>query len=123
MRQTRKRLKQKVDEQCKRVLKLTKPFLCRTCPSWGRPPATEDLHWGHLITATKIATRWDLDNLIWQCNPCNLSHEHYPEKYTQWFIDTYGYEKYKDLIKRSNARIQNFDKFYKEKLAELEKIR
>lgn len=118
---TRKGVKKKVDLLFKEQLAVLKPKVCITCPKWGRTPSTE-VHWGHLITATKTATRWDLENVEWQCNPCNMSHEYYPEKYTEWFIEKHGFEKYKDLNRRSNETIKNYDIYYKKKLAEIQFI-
>lgn len=111
---TRKRLKKKTDETYKDWMRKNVPYKCPTCLYWNRSTATQNLHWGHIITATKLATRYDKKNVFWQCDPCNFLHEQYPEKYINWFIDTYGLEEWRDLCKRSNAKINNYDIYYHE---------
>jgi hypothetical protein len=53
---------------------------------------------GHLISRTRKSVRWSLLNTNEQCNSCNYIHEHRPEIYTQWFIRTFGFERYQTLV-------------------------
>jgi hypothetical protein len=67
-------------------------------------PAREGLQWGHFITATKAATRWDPMNVHWQCPTCNFQHEHQPYPYTQYMLDRYGKKALDKLQIRSWSR-------------------
>lgn len=68
--------------------------------------ATERLTCGHLITRSKYSVRWDSTNAFGQCSKCNLLHEYQPERFTSWFIEKYGKEKYLDLVFRSNQIVR-----------------
>ena len=78
-------------------MRRTQPYICVTCPYWGRAPATENLQWGHFITALKWATRWVPMNVHWQCPSCNLLHKFQQYPYTQFMLDTYGREAVDEL--------------------------
>jgi|SRR3990167_670827 len=100
MKSIRRTLVDKADRICKILLAVEKPpQRCFTCGRADRP-----LHWSHLITAGKHATRWDLENLEWMCDPCNSRHEHFPEYYTHIYLDWYGKTQYDTLVKRSWGR-------------------
>ena len=60
----------------------------------------------HLITRGKNSVRWDDVNCNCQCFSCNLRHEHYPEYYTQWFIQNYGLMMYEDLVGRAQVLVK-----------------
>uniref|UniRef100_A0A6M3LLM3 Putative lambda recombination protein n=1 Tax=viral metagenome TaxID=1070528 RepID=A0A6M3LLM3_9ZZZZ len=66
--------------------------------------ATERIQCGHLISRGKANTRYDEDNANAQCATCNKKHEHYPELYTQWWIEQHGkhgQEAYDDLVAKA----------------------
>lgn len=52
---------------------------------------------GHLITRSKKSVKYDLRNVNFQCDSCNSLHEYYPERYTGWFVNTFGLDAYNDL--------------------------
>jgi hypothetical protein len=56
---------------------------------------------GHLITRGKESVKWDLLNVHEQCASCNARHEHYPEIFTNWFIQRFGEIEYSGLVSRS----------------------
>jgi len=63
--------------------------------------ATERIQCGHLISRGKANTRYDEDNANAQCATCNNKHEHYPELYTQWWIEQHGRQSYYDLVAKA----------------------
>jgi hypothetical protein len=70
---------------------------CVTCGSADQPNN------GHLFTRTAYSTRWDVTpdgNCHQQCWPCNFRHEHDPYPFTNWYIGTFGKEKYDALHRR-----------------------
>jgi hypothetical protein len=69
---------------------------------------TENLTCGHLITRSKYKVRWNLQNCHCQCRNCNLSHEYNPHPFTQWFIERFGLQAYKDLNRESNRDDKRF---------------
>jgi hypothetical protein len=82
---------------------------CVCCGTTKNPTA------GHLITAGKKSTKFSELNTHCQCAKCNFLHEHFPERYTQWFIRHYGVEVYDQLIFDSNQ----IKKFTREELEEI----
>jgi hypothetical protein len=92
---TRKGLVKKLDAIVSLIVR-ARDKRCVTCGS------AERLQCGHLITRSKHKVRWSLTNCNCQCASCNLSHEYNPHPYTQWFIERYGLQSYKDLIRESN---------------------
>ena len=75
--------------------------MCVLCKS------RENLQCGHLITRSKYSTRWDEWNCFAQCAGHNYEHEGHPEKFTLWYLRTFGAPKYVDLVERSN-KIRKF---------------
>ena len=53
---------------------------------------------GHIISRGKVSVRWDLRNCHKQDASDNLLHEYYPEVYTQWFIDGFGLDTWRNLV-------------------------
>lgn len=78
---------------------------------------------GHLVTRGKMSVRWDLYNVNCQCSGDNLLHEHFPHKYTQWFLDKFGVDQYTRLCKDADSanKLQAYE--LKELLDQLKKIR
>lgn len=56
----------------------------------------------HLISRTKRSVRWDVDNAVCNCAPCNFRHEYYPEALTSWWINKNGLAAYNALVEKSN---------------------
>lgn len=52
---------------------------------------------------------------------CNLAHEYNPHPYTEWFIDKFGLDAYKALLKKSNVVKPKSDKELRELLETLTK--
>lgn len=59
------------------------------------------LQCGHLVSRAKKSVRFDLYNCSVQCSSDNMLHEHYPEKYTSWFLREFGAAQYDRLVKDS----------------------
>lgn len=72
-------------------------FTCVVCGSKERPQC------GHLIKRGKHNTRFDEKNCNCQCSSCNWFHNEYPEAYTMFFLDKYGIEEYRKLMKSAYA--------------------
>ena len=101
-----------------RELKLKKEPFCVCC---NGSSGDKVLQLGHLITRGKWAVRFDDRNLHIQCRSCNNKHEHYPEIYTQWFVNTYGIEEYNKLVADSNKTKKYGIIELRELLSELQK--
>jgi hypothetical protein len=67
-------------------------YTCVLCGSKIRPQC------GHLVKRGKNYVRFDEFNCNCQCANCNQYHNYYPERYTIWFIERYGFAKYKELV-------------------------
>ncbi len=93
-RKEEKKLIQKCDELVSKIVRL-RDGRCVCCGS------RENLQCGHLIKRGRMSTRFDLVNCNCQCSRCNYKHNHYPEYYTDWFVLTYGVDKYHELFRRS----------------------
>lgn len=68
---------------------------------------------GHLLTRTSYSTRWDTapdGNCHVQCKGCNYNHESRPQKFTMWYINRFGYDKYVLLCQR-HSKIEKFKDF------------
>ena len=91
----RKKIIKKLDELFSLIIRAR--GVCFTCGS------RENLSCGHLITRAIYNTRWDFDNAECQCFRCNLLHEYQPEIFTQKYIQTYGIEKYNNLVKKAHS--------------------
>ena len=61
---------------------------------------------GHLITRGKESVKWDLRNVNEQCQVCNILHEHYPERYNNWYANKFGMESYNDLCEDGDVSIK-----------------
>lgn len=60
----------------------------------------EKLNNGHVFSREAYSTRWDISydgNCHTQCNGCNLRHEYDPYPYNNWYIETFGKEKWDAL--------------------------
>ena len=65
----------------------------------------------HFITRANHKTRWDSENAIGSCMPCNYAHEYRPHTAYQWFIKRHGLEKWDAMVERSSglAKFSNAD--------------
>lgn len=64
---------------------------------------TEGLTCSHLIRRGKKSTRWSETNCHAMTVGENYNHNYYPEPYTAWFIQKYGFQAYVDLKKESEV--------------------
>ncbi len=80
---------------------------------------------GHLITRKIYKLRWDIrkdGNCHNQCMQCNKLHIVEPHHYISWYIDTFGVNKYNQLVKESKQETHYKDWQLKEMLDQREKI-
>jgi hypothetical protein len=56
---------------------------------------------GHLISARRLSTRFDEQNVFGQCAKENYIHQYRPELYTAWFVDRVGPITYLRLVDQS----------------------
>ena len=70
----------------------------------------ENLQCGHLLTRTAYSTRWDEENCFCQCSGCNMSHEHHPQVFINWYIGKFGIAKWEQLCAR-HARINKISNY------------
>lgn len=92
-------LKRKADKLMSHYI-IARDKKCVICGS------TKNLNNGHLISRRCNSVRWDFVNCNCQCYPCNFLHTHRPERYTQWFIKSYGSLMYQDLVDRSKKLVK-----------------
>ena len=80
---------------------------CVTC---GREPQ----EWAHVLSGKGDAVRWDINNMTRQCQRCNQLHESHPEHLNEWFMSTYGWKPFVDLVARSNVAVKlSYEKIMK----------
>ena len=95
----------KIGERSLTIKKLDKEFSRfirnrdKRCVLCGK---TENLQCGHLFSRVAHSTRWSEVNCHGQCSGCNVYHEHNPHKFTIWFINKFGVDKYKLLFFQHN---------------------
>ena len=77
--------------------------------------STANLQCGHLVKRGKHSIRWDLKNCNAQCASCNLRHNNYPERYTNWFLHVWGKAEYARLAQAA----EKADKFTVDELRTL----
>lgn len=53
---------------------------------------------GHIISRAAKPVRWDLYNCHKQDASDNLLHEYYPEVYITWFINSFGLQKWQEMV-------------------------
>lgn len=70
--------------------------------------STERVQCGHLIRRGKHTVRFDETNCNAQCSRCNWKHNHFPEAYTIFFIQKYGFQAYIDLHVRAEQTPKGF---------------
>ena len=65
----------------------------------------------HIITRSRYAVRWDLENGVGSCFKANYLNEMNPHPYIDWFIKNRGLEAYENLVRRSKriAKYSNSD--------------
>lgn len=80
----RKQLIKKLDKKFKDIVLKRDNYTCVLC---GGAANTA----GHIITRVYYNLRWDLKNIHASCRGCNLSHEHRPYIFINWYIKKYGF--------------------------------
>lgn len=110
----RKLLEQKLDKLVREIV-LDRDVRC-VCPPPSRGHGNV-LQAGHLITRSKEATRWGLDNVHAQCNSCNILHEYMPHIYTNWYVINFGVEKFNSLCE-SAEKVQKLQLYELQELLE-----
>ena len=91
--------RKKLIKQCDDLVSLivrTRDGRCVTCHTTNR------LTCSHLIKRGRASTRFDLKNCNCQCSSCNFRHNQYPEVYTNWWLEHYGLETYRELFHRAS---------------------
>ncbi len=63
----------------------------------GKVRGSTRLDVGHLFKRGIYSLRWDLKNCHATCQSCNLWHNYHAERYTIWFLKTYGLTDYELL--------------------------
>lgn len=64
---------------------------------------------GHVIPISRSrAVRYDEENVFGQCRYHNLVHVYNDRKYEAWYVQTYGADKFTELVKRSRAPFKNY---------------
>lgn len=91
---------EEADRIVKKILVIRDGMTC-VCPE-PKSGHSHIMQNGHLITRGKKSVRWDLWNTHLQCSSCNLLHEHQPERFTKWFIEEFGINRWMDLVERSS---------------------
>ena len=103
---TRKVMVAKLDALCSVIVRIRdKKAFGGTCPLCIMRPIQVCFH---LMRRGMYSTRWDLDNLIGTCAPCNFRHERFPEYATRWFIAMRGAPAYEALHKKAHS-LAKFD--------------
>jgi len=85
----------RLDKLVKQIVVLRDGFCVCPKPENGH---TDVMQPGHIISRGKEAIKWDLRNVHCQCSGCNMRHEHYPEIYINWYIETFGAESWAVLF-------------------------
>lgn len=119
------KLKEKLWQLCRQIVKLQHPHICFTC---GKPlvPGQNDFHTGHFISSSICSTymRYYLGNLRPQCSGCNVW------KSGNWLafeihLKAENGENYVVELKELNERTkgQKYDElWYKQKIQEYEEL-
>jgi len=97
----RKKLIKKLDNLFSLYIRKRDNYTCYTC---GKKDGV--MQCGHLITRSKMSTRYNEINSHCQCSGCNLLHEYQPEIYTQKFINDYGLEAYNKLVNLGHTTLK-----------------
>lgn len=104
------KLKDKLWELCKAIIKQRHGDVCYTCglltkqphPITGKPK--NNRHTGHFITSSScsVELRYDLKNLRPQCYECNINNSGEWFEFEQRLLKEFGYD-YVDELKQRNA--------------------
>lgn len=60
----------------------------------------------HMVSAQRKKTRYDEQNTLGACTPCNKYENYFSDLSRAWYIRTYGAEQYLNLVDRAK---ENFD--------------
>lgn len=62
---------------------------------------------GHIIPRGKRAIKYDERQVFAQCSGGNKAHHHWPQEYTNWFIQKFGQQVYDELVilSRQDAKV------------------
>ena len=92
---TRKSAKAKAVKYFNKFIVLRDGKRCVQCGS------TENVGCGHVIAKGQgEALLFDEDDCHAQCWAHNYKHSHFPEDYTGWFLEAYGTDLYREIVRR-----------------------
>lgn len=87
----------------------------------------EGLNCGHVFTRSRHSTRWDEGNAFAQTGGENMTHEHDPYFFLDWFIGMFGkdildllYQKHHTQRKFTTEQIRAIGDYYKAKYEAIE---
>lgn len=119
----KKRAKKAAEDAMSLYIRERDNWTCYTCGMRGDKTNMDN---GHLITASRSGTKFHEKNCHCQCKGCNRKHEDDYEPYRRKFVEQYGEEYYNELYVASweimnytTEDYRDFEKYFKEKLAEL----
>ena len=88
---------------------------CVTC---GKEFPFKELQAGHAIGGRAPAILLDEELVNAQCRGCNHFRDGNYGKYSVWFIDKYGLERWEEKVRLSNMIVKYDKEYYKEKYEE-----
>lgn len=71
----------------------------------------------HIVTRSKFSVRWDPENAVASCSPCNYFNEFNPDPYRVAYIKKFGLKQYEGLVARSNV-LRKWDRAELEEMLE-----
>lgn len=123
---SRKRLIDRCDNLCKRVVKIRDEYICQKC---GKKVSKQNCHWSHVVPRADLWLRWDLLNSMAMCYHCHHYWWHKdPLGASKWFEETFparaDYLRQKRVGTATNTMretdIEKVEQFLQEKLKELQ---
>ena len=127
---TRKQAVKKLDEAFSKYIRLRNADAHGTTECWtcGKKDHWKKLQAGHFQSRKHYSTRWNETNVQVQCVGCNVYRYGEQYKFGSLLDIKYGkgtadklYQKAKGVVKLSTQDLEFLIKYYKEKVAELEK--
>ena len=67
------------------------------CPFCGKNPIQDCFHF---FSRRHFKTRWDRQNVIGSCKPCNNDMNYHPGRYFAWYVREFGQEQFLALEAR-----------------------
>lgn len=83
------------------------------CPFCRRNPIQDNFHF---FRRGKSGTRWTSEACIGSCKPCNGEERWNPQKFSAWFIRSFGHDKFLELEAQSR-QIMKFSRYDLEMIA------